>query len=108
MDPPLLICQVGATRLTYLARAIGDLHAMLVEDGDWVPLGVADEQNDAAPRTVEAGTAPRTSDRRLVWPDEGATSSPGSKPSDYADLNGTEPAPGKGTTTRIGIIRTSA
>ena len=58
MDPPLLICQVGGTRLTYLARAIGDLHAMLVEDGDWVPLGVADEQNDAAPRTVEAGTAP--------------------------------------------------
>jgi hypothetical protein len=53
-DPPLLICQVGGTRLTYLARAIDDLHAMLVAHGDWMPLGGADEQKDAAPDTVEA------------------------------------------------------
>lgn len=53
-DPPLLICQVGTTRLTYLARAVDDLHAMLREAGDWVPLGAADEQKDAAPGTVEA------------------------------------------------------
>jgi hypothetical protein len=53
-DPPLLICQVGGTRLTYLARAIDDLHAMLVAHGDWMPLGGADEQKDAAPGTVEA------------------------------------------------------
>jgi len=53
-DPPLLICQVGGTRLTYLARAVDDLHEMLVQHGDWMPLGAADEQKDAAPGTVEA------------------------------------------------------
>lgn len=54
VDPPLLVCQVGTTRLTYLARAVDDLHAMLVAHGDWMPLGSADEQKDAAPGTVEA------------------------------------------------------
>jgi hypothetical protein len=53
-EPALLICQVGGTRLTYLARAIDDLHAMLVARGDWMPLGGADEQKDAAAGTVEA------------------------------------------------------
>lgn len=53
-DPPLLVCQVGSTRLTYLARAVEDLHAMLREAGDWVPLGAADEQKTAADGTVEA------------------------------------------------------
>jgi hypothetical protein len=53
-DPALLVCQVGGTRLTYLARAVDDLHAMLVEHGDWMPLGAADEQKPAAPGTVEA------------------------------------------------------
>lgn len=53
-DPPLLVCQVGGTRLTYLARAVDDLHAMLVAHGDWMPLGSADEQKDPAPGTVEA------------------------------------------------------
>jgi hypothetical protein len=53
-DPPLLICQVGSTRLTYDARAIDDLHAWLREQGDWVPLGAADEKKDAQPGTVEA------------------------------------------------------
>lgn len=58
-DPPVLVCQVGGTRLTYLARAIEDLHAMLVARGDWVPLGAADESKEAAPGTVEAwGRAP--------------------------------------------------
>ena len=28
-DPPLLVCQVGSTRLTYLARVLEDLPAML-------------------------------------------------------------------------------
>ena len=54
VDPPLLVCQVGGTKLTYLARAIDDLHAMLVEHGDWMALGAADEQKDAASGTVEA------------------------------------------------------
>jgi hypothetical protein len=53
-DPPALICQVGSTKLTYHVRAIDDLHAMLKERGDWVPLGSADEQKPAAEGTVEA------------------------------------------------------
>lgn len=53
-DPPLLVCQVGSTRLTYLASAIDDLHAWLKAQGGWVPLGAADEQKPATPGTVEA------------------------------------------------------
>jgi hypothetical protein len=52
--PPLLVCQVGSTKLTYDARAIDDLHTWLTEQGDWVPLGAADEKKDAAEGTVEA------------------------------------------------------
>ena len=43
-DPPELVCQVGSTKLLYDARVIEDLHAWLREQGDWVPLGSADEQ----------------------------------------------------------------
>ncbi|MFI5897769.1 DUF6855 family protein [Actinoplanes sp. NPDC051513] len=53
-DPPALICQVGSTRLTYRLRAIEDLHAWLREQGDWVPLGAADENKPAGDGTVEA------------------------------------------------------
>jgi hypothetical protein len=53
-DPPALVCQVGSTQLRYDLRAIDDLHAWLKEQGDWVPLGAADEQKDAADGTVEA------------------------------------------------------
>nr|WP_236571099.1 hypothetical protein [Microbacterium hydrocarbonoxydans] len=53
-DPALLICQVGATRLTYLARSIDDLHAELLRRAEWVPLGAADEKKEPAPGTVEA------------------------------------------------------
>jgi hypothetical protein len=53
-DPPLLVCQVGSTKLTYLARAIDDLHAWLKERGDWVDLGAADENKPAKEGTVEA------------------------------------------------------
>ena len=53
-DPALLVCQVGSTKLTYLARAVEELHAWLVEQRDWVPLGAADEKKDAAAGTVEA------------------------------------------------------
>ena len=45
-DPPQLVCQVGSTRLGYQARAIDDLHAWLKEQGDWVPLGAADESKE--------------------------------------------------------------
>jgi hypothetical protein len=53
-DPPVIVCQVGSTRLTYLARAIDDLHAWLKAQGGWVDLGGADEQKPATPGTVEA------------------------------------------------------
>ena len=54
VDPPLLVCQVGSTKLTYLATAIDDLHAWLQEQGDWVDLGAADESKAAKDGTVEA------------------------------------------------------
>ncbi len=53
-EPPILVCQVGKTTLTYQARALDDLRAMLVEAGDWVPLGGADEQKPAPAGSVEA------------------------------------------------------
>ena len=53
-DPPALVVSVGKTELRYQLRCIEDLHAMLVETGDWVPLGGADEQKPAADGTVEA------------------------------------------------------
>ncbi len=53
-DPPALVCTVGTTTLKYHLRAVEDLHAMLVERGDWVELGAADEQKPAKPDTVEA------------------------------------------------------
>ena len=53
-DPPTIVCQVGGTQLLYDARAIDDLHAWLKAQGDWVPLGGADEQKPAPEGTVEA------------------------------------------------------
>jgi hypothetical protein len=53
-DPPVIVCQVGSTKLMYLAKAIDDLHAWLKEQGDWVPLGAADEGKEPAAGTVEA------------------------------------------------------
>lgn len=54
VDPPSLVVQVGSTELRYHLRCIDDLHAMLKANGDWMPLGSADEQKPAAPGTVEA------------------------------------------------------
>ena len=53
-DPPALRIRVGSTSLAYQLRCIEDLHAMLKEHGDWMPLGNADEQKEAKPATVEA------------------------------------------------------
>ena len=53
-DPPALVVQVGKTQVRYHLRAIEDVHAMLKEAGDWVPLGSADEGKPAAEGTVEA------------------------------------------------------
>ena len=53
-DPPAIVCQVGTTQLRYHMSAIEDLHKMLQQHGDWMPLGSADEQKPAADGTVEA------------------------------------------------------
>jgi hypothetical protein len=53
-DPPALVVQVGTTELRYHLQCIIDLHKMLTTNGDWMPLGNADEQKPAAPETVEA------------------------------------------------------
>ena len=52
-NPAALVVQVGSTQLRYYLRCIDDLHAMLKERGDWVPLGNADEQKQAPEGSVE-------------------------------------------------------
>jgi hypothetical protein len=54
LDPPALVVVVGKTELRYTLRCLDDLHAMLKQHGDWMPLGSADEQKPAADGTVEA------------------------------------------------------
>ena len=53
-DPPELVCQVGSTKLRYLARCVEDVPAMLREHGDWMELGSADENKPAKEGTLEA------------------------------------------------------
>jgi hypothetical protein len=53
-DPPELVCQVGSTKLRYLARCLDDVPAMLRAAGDWVELGSADEGKAAKDGTLEA------------------------------------------------------
>ena len=53
-NPPALVVQSGKTQLRYHARCIEDLHRMLKQHGDWMPLGGADEQKPAAAGSVEA------------------------------------------------------
>jgi hypothetical protein len=54
VDPPALIVEVGKTEVRYQLRGLDDLHKMLKQHGDWMPLGSADEQKPAAEGTVEA------------------------------------------------------
>ena len=71
-DPPMLVCQVGSTKLTYLASAIDDLHAWLVEQGDWVDLGAADvEQAGQGRHRGGVRTSRGQPGRRLVRPAQG-------------------------------------
>jgi hypothetical protein len=53
-NPPALVCTVGKTVLLYDVRCITDLHTMLLQHGDWMELGSADEQKPAKEGTVEA------------------------------------------------------
>jgi hypothetical protein len=71
-----LVCRVGKTELRYHLRAIEDLHAMLKANGEWVPLGNADEQKPTKGgdgRVV--GSLGRQPRRRVVRAEEGATRS---------------------------------
>lgn len=54
LDPPAIVCIVGKTKLSYQLRCLEDLHQMLKDHGDWMPLGSADEQKPAKEGTVEA------------------------------------------------------
>jgi hypothetical protein len=59
-NPPSLVCTVGKTELRYQLRCLDDLLAMLKANGDWIPLGSADEQKLPAEGTVEAwGRSPQ-------------------------------------------------
>jgi hypothetical protein len=53
-EPPALVVRAGATELRYYLRCLDDLHTMLKEHGDWMPLGSTDEQKPAPAGTVEA------------------------------------------------------
>ena len=53
-DPPVLVCQVGKTKLGYQLRCIEDLQTMLLAYEDWIELGSADEGKPAKEGTVEA------------------------------------------------------
>ena len=50
----VLVCTVGKTTLSYDARCVDDLYALLKNAGDWVELGGADEQQAVKEGTVEA------------------------------------------------------
>ncbi|MEX2143716.1 MAG: DUF6855 family protein [Anaerolineales bacterium] len=54
VEPPVIVCQVGSTKLGYLWQAVDDLHAMLKKHDDWMELGSADESKEAKAGTVEA------------------------------------------------------
>jgi hypothetical protein len=53
-EPPALVIFASNTEVRYRLRVIDDLAAMLKAHGDWMPLGIADEQKEAAAGTVEA------------------------------------------------------
>lgn len=53
-NPPSVVVTVGKTELRYHLRSLDDLQAMLKAQGDWMPLGNADEQKPAKEGTVEA------------------------------------------------------
>ena len=54
VEPAELVCQVGSTKLRYLARCLDDVPAMLKQPGDWMDLGSADENKPAKDNTLEA------------------------------------------------------
>jgi len=59
-DPPALVVQVGKTKLSYQLRCLEDLHQMLLNHNDWMPLGNADEDKPVKEGTVEAWARSQT------------------------------------------------
>ena len=53
VEPAELVCQVGSTKLRYLARCLDDVPVMLRAHGDWMDLGSADENKPAKDGTLE-------------------------------------------------------
>lgn len=49
----IIVCTVGKTVLHYKYQVIADLHAMLKEFNDWMPLGSKDEKQATKEGTVE-------------------------------------------------------
>ena len=54
VEPAELVCQVGSTKLRYLARCLDDVPVMLRAHGDWMELGSADENKPAKDGTLES------------------------------------------------------
>ncbi len=49
----IIVCVVGSTVLHYDARIIEDMHKMLLDFGDWMPMGSKDEKAEAKEGTLE-------------------------------------------------------
>lgn len=49
----IIVCVVGSTILHYDARIIEDMHKMLLDFGDWMPMGSKDEKAEAKEGTLE-------------------------------------------------------
>jgi hypothetical protein len=54
VSPTALVVIVGKTEVRYQLQCIDDLHSMLQNRRDWVPLGSTDEQKDPPADTVES------------------------------------------------------
>ena len=57
LEPPALIVQVGKTEVRYQLRGLDDLHRMLKQHGDWMPLGSAGRRRIAWPAAVKTPAA---------------------------------------------------
>ena len=49
----IIVCVVGKTILHYDARIIEDMHQMLKDNGDWMPMGSKDEKAETKEGTLE-------------------------------------------------------
>jgi hypothetical protein len=54
LDPPAMVVLTGGMERRYLLRCLDDLYEMLKAHGGWMPLGAAEEHEQAASGSVEA------------------------------------------------------